>query len=77
MYISNKTIMLRQAETWAITLAVENKMGVAEMRMLRQVTRRDKIRSGYIRRSDKVGQLEVCQILVIQKLKNITNLNKS
>ena len=46
------------AETWALKKAQENKLEVAEMRMLRwmfRVTKMDKIRNEIIRWTTKVG----------------------
>ena len=51
--------MLYRSETWAVKKAQEQKMNVAEMRMLRWlcgVTRRDKIRNEMIRGTVKVAE---------------------
>ena len=48
------------AETWALKKAQENKLEVAEMRMLRWmcgVTKLEKIRNERIRRTTKVGEI--------------------
>ena len=48
------------ADTWALKKAQENKLEVAEMRMLRWmcgVTKLDKIRNERIRRTTKVGEI--------------------
>ena len=48
------------AETWALKKAQENKLEVAEMRMLRWmcgVTKLDKIRNERIRWTTKVGEI--------------------
>lgn len=52
--------LLYGAETWPIKKAQENKLEVAEMRMLRWmlgVTRRDKVRNNFIRGTAKVTEV--------------------
>ena len=49
--------MLYGAETWPIKKTRENKLEVAEMRMLRWMTRRDKVRNSYIRGTAKVTEV--------------------
>ena len=47
-------------ETWALKKAQQNKLEVAEMRMLRwmcEVTKQDKIRNERIRGTTKVGEI--------------------
>ena len=52
--------MMYSAETWAVKKAQENKLDVAEMRMLRwmsRVAKLDRIRNDRIRGTTKVGDI--------------------
>ena len=55
-----RTAMMYGAEIWAVKKAQENKLDVAEMRMLRWmsgVTKLDRIRNETIRGTYKVGEI--------------------